>query len=131
MTEDERADDDRVKEGAELNEAKSRMTFDDDTLELDCRKQRCTDAKHNTCVILTGPLSPKLERELESRRMEWLAIHDAYVNEFCLDIGEQEDNLTESGRLAEGTLVVCETEKTGHIAIMSQEEYLEAGEKDE
>ena len=114
MTEDERADDDRVKEAAELNEAKSRLTFDDDTLELDCRKQRCTDAKHNTRVILPGPISPKLERELESRRM---------------------DNLTESEakglkslkkRVSEGTLVVCEPEKTGRFAIMNQEEYLEA-----
>ena len=37
MTEEERAGVERVKEAAELNEAKSRMTFDCDTLELDCR----------------------------------------------------------------------------------------------
>ena len=37
MTEDERAGDNRVKESVELNEANSRMTFDCDTLELDCR----------------------------------------------------------------------------------------------
>ena len=69
MTDDERAEDTRVKEAAELLAAESRMSFDDENMEIDCRRQRCTDAKHNTRVILPGPLSPKLERELESRRM--------------------------------------------------------------
>ena len=69
--------------------AQSRMTFDEDKMEIDCRRQRCTDAKHNTHVILPGPLSPKLERELESRRMEWLAIFDAYLREFCDEDGVQ------------------------------------------
>ena len=64
LTKEEQAEDDRVKEAAELIAAKARMMFDDDTMELDCRKQRCTDAKHNTRIILPGPLSPRLEREL-------------------------------------------------------------------
>ena len=138
LTKEEQAEDDRVKEAAELIAAKARMMFDDDTMELDCRKQRCTDAKHNTRIILPGPLSPRLERELESRRMEWIAIYDAYVREFCDEEGVQEDNLTESEakglktlkkRVAEGSLVICETDKSGRFAIMSQEEYLAAGEK--
>ena len=67
--------------------------------------------------------------------MEWLAIYDAYGNEFCVDNGVQHDNLTESEanwlkslkkRVSEGTLVVCELEKNGRFAIMNQEEYLEA-----
>ena len=103
-------------EQAELIAAKARIMFDDDTMDLDCRKQRCTDAKHNTRIILPGPLSTRLERELESRRMEWIAI--AYVREFWDEEGVQEENLTESEarglktlkkRVADGTLVVCET----------------------
>ena len=138
LSEEEQAEDDRVKEVAELLEAKARMMFDDDTLELDCRKQRCTDAKHNTRIILPGPLSPKLERELECRRMEWIAIYDAYVKEFCDEEGVQENNLTESEarglkslkkRVAEGSLIVCQTDKSSRFAIMSQEEYLAAGQK--
>ena len=138
MTDEERAEDTRVKEAAELLAAQSRMTFDEDKMEIDCRRQRCTDAKHNTRVILPGPLSPKLERELESRRMEWLAIFDAYLREFCDEDGVQEDNLTEDEakglkslkkRVADGSLIVCETDKSGRFAIMSQDEYLLAGEK--
>ena len=103
-------------EQAELIAAKARIMFDDDTMDLDCIKQRCTDAKHNTRIILPGPLSTRLERELESRRMEWIAI--AYVREFWDEEGVQEENLTESEarglktlkkRVADGTLVVCET----------------------
>ena len=70
--------------------------------------------------------------------MEWIAIYDAYVREFCDEEGVQEDNLTESEarglktlkkRVADGSLVICETDKSGRFAIMSQEEYLAAGEK--
>ena len=116
LSKEEQAEDDRVKEAAELIAAKARIMFDDDTMDLDCRKQRCTDAKHNTRIILPGPLSTRLERELESRRMEWIAI--AYVREFWDEEGVQEENLTESEarglktlkkRVADGTLVVCET----------------------
>ena len=116
LSKEEQAEDDRVKEAAELIAAKARIMFDDDTMDLDCRKQRCTDAKHNTRIILPGPLSTRLERELESRRMEWIAI--AYVREFWDEEGVQEENLTESEarglktlkkRVTDGTLVVCET----------------------
>ena len=32
-------------------------------------------------------------------------------------------------RVRDGSLVVCETDKSGRFAVMSQEEYLEAGSK--
>ena len=84
----------RVDDIAEVQEAKSRIIFDLDAKEIDCRKQRCTDVKHNAKVILPGPGSQELERELEVRRVEWLAIYDAYLGEFCDENGVQEDTLT-------------------------------------
>ena len=70
--------------------------------------------------------------------LEWLAVYDAYLAEFCDEKGVQEENLTPQEarglkslkkRVADGTLVVCQTDKSGRFAIMSQEEYLEAGMK--
>ena len=72
------------------------------------------------------------------RRLEWLSVYDQYLAEFCDEKGVQEDNLTPeeaSGlkslkkRVADGTLVISQTDKSGRFAIMSQEEYLEAGMK--
>ena len=53
----------------EVESAKSRMIFDPDTVNVDFRKQRCTDAKHNTMIILPGPLTNAQESELIMRRV--------------------------------------------------------------
>ena len=128
----------RIKEIGKMEEAKTRMIFDHENMEIDCSRQRCTDAKHNTRIVLPGPLKPNKERELEMRRLEWMAVYDQYVAEFCDEHGVQEDNLTpeEAGglkslkkRVAEGSLIICQTDKSGRFAVMSQEEYLAAGMK--
>ena len=49
----------RINEIAEMVEAKTRMIFDQDNMEIDCSRQRCTDAKHNSRIILPGPSSQK------------------------------------------------------------------------
>ena len=66
----------RIEEIAELEAVKSRMVFDQDDLSLDMRKQRCTDVKHNSRIILPGPLTNKQEGELIMRRVEWESIFD-------------------------------------------------------
>ena len=128
----------RIEEIAELEAVKSRMVFDQDDLTLDMRKQRCTDVKHNSRIILPAPLTTKQEGELIMRRVEWESIFDQYVREFCDEDGIQESNLTDSEarglktlqkRVREGSLIICETDKSGRFAVMSQEEYLEAGNK--
>ena len=72
------------------------------------------------------------------RRVEWESIFDEYVREFCDEDGIQESNLTDSEarglkslqkRVRKESLIVCETDKSGRLAVMSQEEYLEAGNK--
>ena len=47
-----------------------RMIFDEENMDIDLTRQRCTDAKHNSRIILPGPLKPEQERELEVRRLE-------------------------------------------------------------
>ena len=63
----------------EVESAKSRMIFDPDTGNVDFRKQRCTDAKHNTRIILPGPLSQAQESELIMRRVKWEAAYEEYL----------------------------------------------------
>ena len=57
--------------------------------------QRWTDAKHNTRIILANLLKPDMERELEMRRLEWLAVYDQYLAEFCDGKWTQGENLTD------------------------------------
>ena len=105
-------------------------------MELDYRRQRATSCKHNTNVILPGPLTPAQEQELECRRVEWSRIFDTFVEEFTDEKGVQESNLTAQEarglrklqkRIKEGTLVVVKTDKSGRFSIMSMVEYERAG----
>jgi hypothetical protein len=127
----------RIDEIAELEAVRSRQIFDKDSNTLDFRNHRCTDAKHNTRLILPGPLTTYQEQELEMRRVEWGAVYDKYMEEFT-DEGIQEENLTLEEarglkslkkRVGEGSIVVVQTDKSSRFAIMTLEEYEEAGRK--
>ena len=83
----------RVDELSDLEQARSRQIFDYDTKGVDFRNHKATDAKHNTRIILPGPLTPAKEAELEMRRVEWSSVFDKYLEEFT-DEGIQENNLT-------------------------------------
>ena len=65
------------------------------------------------------------------RRVELGSVFDKYLKEFT-DEGVQEDNLTKEEsiglkclkkRVPEGSIVICQTDKSGRFAIMSMEEY--------
>ena len=88
--EPETKEEERVRVLGEVESAKSRMIFDPDTGNVDFRKQRCTDAKYNTRIILPGPLSQAQESELIMRRVEWEAAYEEYVHELCDEEGVQE-----------------------------------------
>ena len=77
MTKEEQ---ERIEDIADMEEAKSRMVFDNSTMKVDFRKSRCTDVKHNSKIILPGPLPNILESELEMRRVAWGASYDAHVS---------------------------------------------------
>ena len=127
----------KIDEIAELEAVRSRQIFDQDSKTMDFRNHRATDAKQITRLILPGPLTTYQEQELEMRRVEWGAVYDKYMEEFT-DEGIQEENLTAAEarglnslkkRVSEGSIVVVQTDKSSRFAIMTLEEYEEAGRK--
>ena len=68
-TEEERKERERVEKVAEEEAIKNNLVFSQDDMELDYRKQRATNCKHNTNVVLPGPLTPAMEQEIECSRV--------------------------------------------------------------
>ena len=135
-TEEERKERERVEKIAEEEAIRNLLVFDQETMEVDYRKRRATACKHNTNVILPGPMTPAQEQELECRRVEWTKVFDEFMSEFTDEKGVQESNLTRQEarglrklqkRVKEGSLVVVRTDKSGRFAIMSMSEYERAG----
>ena len=127
LTDEERAEKMRLDEIAGWEQAKSRMVHDKEDNTINFRKQRCTDTKHNTRLILPGPLSNQRESELNMRRVQWSAIYDEYIAEFCDEEGVQEANLSKEEsmgleslekRVADGSLIICQTDKSSRFAVM-------------
>ena len=137
-TEEERKERIRLNNIAEMEAVKATMVFDEDEMEVDFRKQRATNCKHNTYCHLPGPLTAKQEQELEVRRMEWSSIFDDYMARFTDEEGIQESNLTQAEKrgldslkkkVKDGSIIIVQTDKSGRFAVMSKEEYERAGRK--
>ena len=77
LTDEERA---KMEELASIEEAKSKSLFDD--LVVDFRKCRATDIKHNTKIVLPGPLTNQQEAELQMRRIAWGKVFDDFLAKF-------------------------------------------------
>ena len=127
-----------VDEIAQVEEAKSRSVFSHDDMKVDFRRSRATDVKHNTKINLPGPLTNIQEAEIGMRRIAFGAVFDKFVDGFKDEKGVTEDNLTKEEaaglkslkrRVADGSLVICQTDKSGRFAVMSMEEYEMAGLK--
>ena len=117
-------------------EAASRQTYDPVTNVFDHRNKRATDVKHNTRVYLPKALDTKLEAGIEVRRQKYLEVHREYAKEFCDEKNNQQSNLTQSQkqglrklrkRIKDGEIVVCLTDKSGKMAVMTMEMYQKAG----
>ena len=89
LTDEERA---KMEELSSIEEAKSKSVFDD--LVVDFRKYRATDIKHNTKIVLPGPLTNQQEAELQMRRIAWGKVFDDFVAKFQDEDGVKDDNLT-------------------------------------
>ena len=135
MTEEEKK---RVEEISEIEAAKSRMVFDEERMKVDFRKSRCTDVKHNGKIYLPGPMPNNLESELEMRRVAWGAQYDQHIASIKDEEGVEDGNLTEQEkkglkslqkRVKLGELVIVQTDKSSRFAVMTMEEYEEAGRK--
>ena len=128
----------RIERLSQEEEARTRQVYDVMEGRVDFANLRVTDTKGNTKVILPKPGSVEFEMELEMKRIEWTKIFTDYVEEMCDDEGVQESNLTEEEeeglkslkkRVAEGEIIVCQTDKSGRFAIMTMEDYRFAGSK--
>ena len=95
LSEAELAEQKRIKEANEWEQIKAKMVYDKEDNTINFRKQKCTDTKHNTRLILPGPASNQRESELDMRRVQWGAIYDKYISEFCDVEGMQESNMSE------------------------------------
>ena len=111
--------------------------FTDRDKVFDWTRQRVTDVKGNSKVVLPRPLSPNEEAKLAVLRVEWNDIFDRFVRETCKEAGEQASNLTTKERkglkmlrkrVSDGELVVLQTDKSGRFAVMRMETYIKAGE---
>ena len=139
--EEKTEEDKRLEKISEIEAAKSRIIFDPDGGQggvVDFRNHRATDAKHNSRLILPGPLSQAQEAELVMRRVEWEGVFNKYLSEMCDEGGVQESNLTKEERVGlkrlkkrvgEGEIVVCSTDKSSRFAVLTMEEYILAGQK--
>ena len=128
----------------EVLDAQSRQVFDPEEGNLDMRKRKATDVKHNTRVGLPKALKPSEEAMIEVRKAEWMRVFRELAAEVCDEKGQQQSNLTPAQRrglqklrkrIKEGELIVCMTDKSGKLSVMSIENYQKAGsvhtEKDE
>ena len=93
IKEPENAEEERVRILGEIGGAKSRMVFDPDSGKGDFMKQRCSDAKHYSQIILSGPITQAQESELIMRRVEWEVAYDKYIREMSDEEEVKESNL--------------------------------------
>ena len=124
------------KEVDEMIEAQSRQIYDPESGKADMRRKKATDCKYNTRVGLPKARTPAEEALIEARKAEWNKILRDFIDQNCDEKGFQKSNLTPAQkrglrklmkRVNEGEVIVCLTDKSGKLAIMSVETYLEAG----
>ena len=135
---DDDDEDQEINNYSEWLEIKSRLPYDFEDKSLDFGRCKATDWKLNKRITLPKSGSPKFEAYLEVRRAEASKIFDE-----CMRLlgheekdGDMIENLSESERsdlkslkkkVNNGNLLVCQTDKSGRFAILTRQQYLDAG----
>ena len=129
-------DDKRVANEAEWQETKSELPYDFETKNLDFGRQKATNMKNNKRLKLPKAASVETEALLEVRRRTAARIYDECIKELGKGAELGMDNITEKERkalkslkkkVAEGILIICQTDKSGRFCVLSREQYLKAG----
>ena len=118
-------------------EARCRMIYDEKDGSLSMARKRVTDYKGNTRVVFP-PEGRDIEVEgmLDMVRRELMGEYQKYVREKCKKGGKQISNLSKGEqkgleslkkRVADGSIVILPTDKSGRFAVMSRETYEIAG----
>ena len=119
---------------------KSQVVYDFSDGSLDPRKLRATSYKFNKTTNLPKPSSASVEAKHELRKSESLHVFVKAVsinpNSTSKVPYASKSNLTPSElkglkslqkRVAEGSIVVCESDKSAKLCVLSKEQYLAAG----
>ena len=137
LSDEEQREADRLSALAEEMAAESRTPYDDREKVFDLRKQKVTDFKKNSRVILPRAQTSEQESKLEVLRVELQNEHEEWVKTHCDCKSKQILNLTKEEieglksirlRLVNGELVVLPTDKSGRFALMTLETYIKCGE---
>ena len=137
MTEEEKEEDDRVRQLSEELAAEAREVFNHKGKVFNMQRKRVTDYKRNSRVILPRAQTIDQESKLEVLRVELLEEHKKWVAQNCNHEGNQLMNISEEelkglkslkARIKSGELVVLPTDKSGRFCVMSMQTYILAGE---
>ena len=127
---------DEEKKQLEEEEALNRSPFDPLQGELDLRKRKVTDTSENSRIYLPKPLPVQDEANINVREQTYQSIFQSYYNSECNEKGKQQSNLSKiemtglaklKKRVDNGTIMITETDKSGKLAILSPEAYMEMG----
>ena len=120
-------------------EKRAQLVYDFTEGSLDPGRLKATDYKFNKSTNLPKPSSADVEAKHDLRKKESLAIFDKVVSNPSSKSKTPyacKSNLTPSElrglkslqkRVADGSIVVCESDKSVRVCVMSREQYLAAG----
>ena len=123
----------------EIQEAEAKIPFQHKEMTFNFAKRKATDMKGNSRVFFPRKArSLEEESSLETLRVELRALFKNYISKNCSKGGKQITNLTKNQvrglkslkkRVSEGELVIIPTDKSGNLAVLTRQSYLEAGLK--
>jgi hypothetical protein len=129
-------DDKRIMKEAEWQERKCQLAYDFEEKELDFGRLRATEMKNNKRVTLPKASSIQVEALMEVRRKRAAQLYDLCVRKLGegsekgkdnLSMGERRGLKSLKKRVAEGELIICQTDKSGRFCVLTRDQYLEAG----
>ena len=133
----------------EWNKMNESLVYDPIKNRIDFNKRRVSDYKHNKRVVLPAPMSNDKEFECELRKNLYLQAFNEYLKDgetkkkdACKGGHGQKDkkeilNLTEKElrvfkslkkRVKMDEIVITSTDKSGRIAVLTKDQFIEAGE---
>ena len=121
---------------AEWQARKSTLVYDFENKEMDFGRMRATEMKGNKRVVLPKASDIKVEAMMEVRRKRAAKLYDLCVKKLGEGSEKGKDNLTRGAkkgmkslkkRVADGEIIVCQTDKSGRFCILTREQYREAG----
>ena len=132
--------DDKSTPSMEWEERRSQLVYDFTEGSLEPRRLKATDYRFNRSVTLPKPSPATIEAKHELRKSESLLVFDKLVstkqNSNSVTPFACKSNLSPSElrglkslqkRVASGNIVICESDKSAKLCVLSKEQYIAAG----